>query len=234
MKTLTTLSCTFLILLSSFVSAESAQDDSEPKLKGDKVITLISDQSLKGWQVPSSRWSIKDGVITGDTKGEKLQTPEWIYTTAKFADFVFSADVRLSGGPRANSGIYFRVKPFTFKRGKPGTRYEAPSGYEFDAGLASRHNGSLGDWYARPSLRISADQKVMEKVFKAQDWNRMTIRAKGNRIEYWMNGTKIIDYTDNDPKRSKEGLIGIQMHDQLEMKVEIRNALLIPLVDDQG
>lgn len=233
MKILLALPITLLTFLSCFASAEPAGEASEPEIKGDKVIQLISDQSLKGWKVPSSRWSIKDGMITGDTMGEKLNTPEWIYTNEKFGDFILSAEVRLIGEPNANSGIYFRVKPFTRKRGKSGDSFEAPSGYEYDATLASRNNGSLGDWYARPSLRINADQKVFKNVFKAEDWNRMTIRANGNRIEYWMNGTKIIDYTDDDPKRSKEGLIGIQMHDNLVMKVEFKNALILPLVDEK-
>ena len=233
MRFLSTLPLTLLPLISCVASAESVIESPEPELKGDQVIQLIADQSLEGWKVPSSRWSIKDGEITGDTMGEALKTPEWLYTNESFSDFIFSAEVKLSGGPKANSGIYFRVTPFTFTRGKPGTSYEAPSGYEYDAGLASRHNGSLGDWYARPSLRIFADKQVMKKIFKAGDWNRMTIRAKGNRIEYWLNGTKIIDYTDTDTKRSKEGSIGLQMHDNLVMKVELRNALILPLVDAQ-
>jgi hypothetical protein len=233
MRFLSALSLTLLTARSFVASAEPVVESPEPELKGDQVIQLISGQSLTGWKVPSSRWSIKDGVITGDTMGEALQTPEWLYTNDRFSDFIFSAEVKLSSGPKANSGIYFRVTPFTFTRGKPGTRYEAPSGYEYDAGLASRHNGSLGDWYARPSLRIFADRQVMKKIFQAEDWNRMTIRANGNRIEYWLNGTKIIDYTDNDPKRSKAGPIGIQLHDHLVMKVELRNAFILPLVDDQ-
>lgn len=222
---------TLLALLSCLASAEPPAEASEPELKGDKVVPLISAQSLEGWKAPSSRWTIADGVITGDTAGVALTTPEWLYTTDTFSDFIFSAEVRLTGGPKANSGIYFRVKPFTFTRGKSGTSFEAPSGYEYDADSGSRLNGSLGDWYARPSLRIPPDQELMQKTCKAQDWNRMTIRAKDNRIEYWLNGTKIIDYTDEDPKRSKEGLIGFQMHDNLVMKVEIKNALVLPLVD---
>lgn len=230
MRFLSALSLTFLTVLSCVASAEPAGEASEPELKGEKVISLISDQSFKGWKVPSSRWSIKDGVITGDTAGKKLKIPEWIYTKQTFSDFIFSVEVRLSGKPKSNSGIYFRVKPFTFKRG--GKSYEAPSGYEYDAVPANKNNGSLGNWYARPSLRIHADQKVMKKIFKEGDWNRMTIRAKGKRIEYWMNGTKIMDYTDNDPKGSKEGIIGIQMHDMIVMKVEFKNARVLPLNDD--
>lgn len=71
-------SLTLLFCLSSLASAEAADEAAEPQVKGQKVIQLMSSQSLTGWKAPSSRWSIKDGVITGDTKGEKLATPEWI------------------------------------------------------------------------------------------------------------------------------------------------------------
>ncbi|MGJ8642548.1 MAG: 3-keto-disaccharide hydrolase [Luteolibacter sp.] len=219
----------FILLAPSLLLAEPGNEAVKPEFKGDEVIQLISGNTLEGWTVPSERWSISDGVITGDTKGEKLTTPEWLYTKQSFSDFIFTAEVRLSGGLSANSGIYFRVKPFTFEWRKTGASYEAPSGYEYDAALDGKHNGSLGDWYARPSLRIFPDPQIMKEAFKKEDWNRMTIRARGNRVEYWLNGNKIMDYVDHDPKRSHEGLIGIQMHDRLVMKVELRNASILPL-----
>ncbi|MGJ8671991.1 3-keto-disaccharide hydrolase [Rubritalea sp.] len=220
--------CIALTLAAShFLSAASSDNAKEPTLDDSKDVKLIAENSFEGWEVPSELWTIKDGVITGDTAGKKLKEPEWIYTKKKFRDFIFSADVRLSGGPKSNSGIYFRVKRFDFKW--RGSTYDAPSGYEYDAGLDSRHNGSLGDWYARPSLRVFADSELMKKVFKPEDWNRMTIRAEGDHIEYWLNGTKVLDYIDKDPKRSPEGIIGLQMHDKLVMKVEMRKAVILTL-----
>lgn len=222
-----------LLLTSGLLLAEPGNVAAEPEAIGAEAIQLISGDTLEGWKAPSERWSIADGVITGDTKDEKLSTPEWLYTQQTFSDFVFTAEVRLSGGSRANSGIYFRVQPFTFEWKKTGVTYEAPSGYEYDASLEEKHNGSLGDWYARPSLRIFPDPEIMKEVFKKEDWNRMTIRAFGNRLEYWLNGAKIMDYLDHDPKRSKEGVIGFQMHDRLVMKVEIRNASILPINSDE-
>lgn len=218
------------MLLVKLIAAETVTQAPEPELTGDKVISLISEQSFKGWKVPSNRWTIKDSIITGDTAGEELKTPEWLYTTEKYADYIFSAEVKLSGS-KANSGIYFRVKPFPFTPKNIATPFDAPSGYEYDAALASKYNGSLGDWYARPNLRINPDPIVMQKTFKEGDWNRMTFRAQGNRLEYWLNGIKIIDYTDNDPKGSRVGLIGIQIHDKIVMKVHVKNAFLLPLAD---
>ena len=57
----------------------------------------------------------------------------------------------------------------------------------------------------------------------------MTIRARGNRLEYWINGIKIMDYLDNDPKASREGVIGFQIHDGSVMTVEYRNIHVLPL-----
>ncbi|MDP4625615.1 MAG: DUF1080 domain-containing protein [Akkermansiaceae bacterium] len=218
-----------LLLTQSFLLAEPSNEAVEPDIKGSEAIELISGNTLDGWTAPSERWSIADGVITGDTKGEKLSTPEWLYTQQKFSDFIFTAEVRLSGGSSANSGIYFRAKPFTFEWRKTGASYKAPSGYEYDAALDEKHNGSLGDWYARPSLRIFPDPEIMKANFKKEDWNRMTIRAQGNRLEYWLNGAKIMDYVDQDPKRSHEGLIGLQIHDRIVMKVELRNTSILHL-----
>ncbi|MGJ8676057.1 MAG: family 16 glycoside hydrolase [Akkermansiaceae bacterium] len=205
-------------------------DDVEPEFNGSNVEQLITNNSFSGWQVPSNRWTINGGVITGDTDGEELDAPEWIYTDDEYTDFIFTAQVRLTGGSRSNSGIYFRVNvfDFTFR----GNTYEAPSGYEFDAGLNSAENASLGDWYARRSLRIRVDGDILDEVFAPEEWNRMTIRAVGNHIEYWLNGTKVIDYIDEDPNRETQGLIGFQMHDGLTMKVEIKDVFVQDLNDD--
>ena len=109
----------------------------------------------------------------------------------------------------------------------------APSGYEFDAAydnpIKDNYWGSLGDWYARPKLRIYPDQVIIDKAYTPEDWNRMTIRALGNHLEYWINGIKVMDFTDHDPKGSREGTIGFQIHNGSVMKLEYRNIQILPL-----
>ncbi|MEN8661552.1 MAG: hypothetical protein ACN4GF_07725 [Lentimonas sp.] len=39
---------------------------------------------------------------------------------------------------------------------------------------------------------------------------------------------KIIDYVDDYPKGYLEGIIGLQIHDNAVMKVELRNAQILP------
>ena len=222
-----------------------SQDDNEtiePNVKGTGTIDLLDGGTLDAWKVPSSHWSLNEGsVVVGNTGPEKLKTPEWLHTKQWFSDFEFTCELKLAGDNSRNTGIYYRVNPFIFKGHQKNEEieydklkaFEAPSGYEFDAAFYSpgrtNFRGSLGDWYARPSLRIFPDPSVIKQAYKPEHWNRMTIRARGNRLEYWVNGIKVIDYVDHDPKASREGIIGFQIHDGSVMKIEYRNIRVLPL-----
>ena len=61
----------FLALTIDLLGAQPDNEALEPKVEGAEVVTLIEDDSLAGWRVPSERWSIADGVITGDTQGKE-------------------------------------------------------------------------------------------------------------------------------------------------------------------
>lgn len=213
--------------LPNFSVAEQSNETIEPKLNEVDSINLFNGHDFTGWKVPSANWSIVNNTIVGSTADKKLAVSEWLYTEQRFGDFEFSTEVKLIGDSRRNSGIYFRVNTFLFISARDGKSFEAPSGYEFDL---ARHNpgkrnfwGALGDWFARKSLRIFADQDLISKTYTPQEWNRLTLRARGNRIEYWINGIKVMDYIDTDPKASREGSIGFQLHDGSVMQVAYKN-----------
>lgn len=211
----------------------AANEANEPSLDDSAAIDLLEGGTLDAWNVPSELWSFEAGSIVGDTGPEKITKPEWIYTKQRFDDFIFTCELKLSGDNRRNTGIYYRVNTFMFKNKKGIEVFEAPSGYEFDAAYYEsgkmNYRGSLGDWYARPSLRILPDPDVIKHAYKTDEWNRMTLRARGNRLEYWINGIKVMDFQDPDPKGSREGIIGFQIHDGAVMKVEYRNIHVLPL-----
>ncbi len=214
----------FCLTMSRVAFSQNINEATEPSVKGPGVIDLLKAGSTDAWKVPSTRWHIDAESIVGQT-GEKLQAPEFLYTKQRYGNFEFTCEMRLTGDNHANTGIYYRVNTILF-RGK----YEAPSGYEFDAAVTNDNlTGSIGDWYVRPSLRIYADQAIVNQRFKPENWSRMTMRVHGNRLEYWINGIKVMDYRDQDPKGSREGTIGFQMHDGSVMKVEYRNIRVLPL-----
>ncbi len=227
----------FLICLAtpSLVLSQEANEATEPTFSGPDVIDLLAGGTLDAWKVPSDRWHVKEGSIVGYTGEKMIDVPEWLYTKQRFGDFVFTCEMKLTGDNRRNTGIYYRANIFTY----PGNRnigrpFEAPSGYEFDAAFhnptaARNFTGSLGDWYVRPALRIFPDQAILNQVYKPETWNRLTLRARGNRLEYWINGVKIMDYVDHDPKGSREGVIGFQIHNGSVMQVEYRNMHVRPL-----
>jgi hypothetical protein len=199
--------------------SQDINEATEPSVKGPGVIELLAGNTLDAWKVPSAHWHVDRGSIVGETGVGKLSIPEWIYTKQRFGNFEFTCELKLTGDDHRNTGIYFRVNTISFKG-----RFEAPSGYEFDAAATGdKLTGSVGDWYARPSLRISADSAIINQIYNSDKWNRMTLRARANRLEYWINGIKIMDYLDPDPKGSREGVIGFQMHDGAVMKIESRN-----------
>ena len=224
--------CSFLIIPHLTFSQE-ANEAVEPTLDSPGVINLLEGGTLDAWKLPSAHWYVEEESIVGYTGEEQLEIPEWLYTKQRFSDFEFTCELRLTGDNHRNTGIYYRVNAFLFEGNQGKKSFEAPSGYEFDAAFHNptrRNNrGSLGDWYKRPSLRILPDQAIINQVYKPEKWNRMTIRAQGNRLEYWINGIKIMDYQDHDPEASSEGVIGFQIHDGSVMKVEYRNIRVLPL-----
>jgi Domain of Unknown Function (DUF1080) len=225
------------LTMPSLVFSQNVNDAIEPTVKGPGMVDLLVGGNLDAWKVPPTHWELEAGSIVGQTGGEKLERPEWIYTKQRFGDFEFTCESKLSGDAHRNSGIYFRANVFiagghgdqTGKR----KAFEAPSGYEFDLAYNApgkkKFNGTLGDYYVRPALRIFPDPIIIDQVHQLDDWNRMTLRARGNHLEYWLNGVKIMDYIDNDPKGSREGLIGFQIHNGSVMKVEYRNIRVLPL-----
>ncbi|MEW2922141.1 DUF1080 domain-containing protein [Muricauda sp. ANG21] len=214
---------TVFCLVMPFTFSQTKNEATEPSVSEEGEINLV-ENGLEAWTVPSGHWRLEGEVIVADTGGKILDKPEWLYTKQRFSDFVFTCELQLTGDDNRNTGIYYRVSTFLFR-----DRFEAPSGYEFDAAPNNNYWGSLGDWYKRPKLRVYADSKLIALTVDTDGWNRMTIRARGNRLEYWINGIKIMDFVDDDPKGSKEGMIGFQIHDGSVMKIEFRNVKVLPL-----
>ena len=233
MKQIVMLSICTCLMIPRLGFTQEANEASEPNVTGADVIDLLEGDKLDAWKVPSAHWYLEGESIIGHTGEGKLEMPEWLYTKQQFSDFEFTCEMKLTGDNRRNTGIYYRANTIIWKSKQGNKSHEAPSGYEFDAAFHNpgRKNfrGSLGDWYARPSLRILADPDIINQVYKEEEWNRLTIRARENRLEYWINGIKVMDYVDLDPKASCEGLIGFQIHDGSIMKIEFRNIRILPL-----
>lgn len=147
---------------------------------------------------PAKGWFVKDGCLTmrpvnGIHNGrwfplppedQKLGGGGDICTIGKYRDFEFRFDFRLTEA--ANSG----VKYFFDERQNKGTCEE----YQLlDAGHPDSTKGKDGN------RRIAALYDLLpanaERVVKPLgQWNSGKVVSKGNHVEHWLNGVKVLEY----------------------------------------
>lgn len=208
--------------------------------------TLFNGKDLDGWDGDPKLWSVKDGVIHGETTPENPAKGNtfliWKGGTAK--DF----DLRITFRCNAtnNSGIQYRSKHIT--EGKVGNawvvrgyqhelrnevKFPNTSGFIYDEGGKRGRIclvGEVATWEptGKKVLRSDLiDQKGFEKLFKLDDWNEVAIIAQGNRVRHYLNGQLILDFTDNDPNLAlTEGVIAVQLHAGKPMWTEFKSIRL--------
>jgi hypothetical protein len=208
---------------------------------------LFDGKDLDGWDGDPRLWSVRDGVIHGETTPENVAAGNTflIWKGGDIGDF----DLRLSFRCNAtnNSGIQYRSKHITDESAKNkwvvrGYQHEIRneetfpnvSGFIYDEG-GSRQRicnvGEQGTWEAEAGKKTLStalvDQAAFTDLMKIDDWNDVVIRAEGNRIRHYLNGRLILDFTDNDPQRAlAKGVLALQLHGGKPMWAEYRNIRL--------
>jgi len=168
---------------------------------------LFNGKDLTGWVTPADKpiFSVENGEIVGRTQGD-LKKNEFLVTEKPYRDFVLKAKVKFKNG---NSGIQFRSK-----RADDG----AVSGPQAD--VADGFWGLLYEERGRGMLERYPADKAKELV-KNGDWNEFVITAKGKHVTIDLNGTRIIDRTDE--KFDDEGIIALQTHVGPPMEVRFKD-----------
>tara|TARA_B110000003_G_C16652590_1_gene534849 strand:+ start:1797 stop:2438 length:642 start_codon:yes stop_codon:yes gene_type:complete len=127
-------------------------------------------------------WSVEDGIIYRHTKGGDIITKE------KFKNFELTFEWKISEA--GNSGIKYRTQ------GSLGLEYQVLDDQKHRDNENPTHRaGSLYELVASP------DSKSLKPV---GEWNKGRIVAKGNLIQHWLNGEKVIEIvwgTDDWKKR---------------------------------
>lgn len=160
---------------------------------------LWDGKTTNGWRgakldaFPEKGWKIENGVLKvlpGDG-GESTNGGD-IVTTSTYDSFILSVDFKITKG--ANSGVKYFVDPEANKG------EGSAIGCEFqildderhpDAKLGVKGNRKLGSLYDL----IPAPEK---KPFNINDFNNATIIVRGNHVEHWLNGTKMLEYERNN------------------------------------
>jgi hypothetical protein len=161
-------------------------------------------RSPKADEFPQKSWVIKDGELTVAAGGNAESAAGGdIITREQFSNFELKVDFKMS--PGCNSGIkYFahpNLDPVTGTGAK--TTVGSAIGYEYqilddarhpDATLGRNGNRTLGSLY---DLLPAAPTK---KPSPMGEWNTDLIIVRGNRIEHWLNGEKILACDRKSPE----------------------------------
>jgi sugar phosphate isomerase/epimerase len=148
---------------------------------------------------PTKGWYVKDGCLTMrpmscivdgkwsalPPEDQKLGGGGNIVTKKMYRDFIFKFDFRLTEA--ANSGVkYFYVE------GKNKTsceEYQILDPEHPDANKGRDGNRRVASLY--DLMPANADKIVK----RAGEWNSGMIVSKGNHVEHWLNGVKVLEYT---------------------------------------
>lgn len=172
-------------------------------------VPLFNGKDLSGWEGNRKLWTVRDGMIVGDSPG--IRRNEFLCTTKSYGDFELRLEFRMKDG-KGNSGVQFRSK----RVGKSG----AVEGYQAD--LGNGYWGCLYDEHRRRKTLVKAP-KALDKVLKKAGWNTYTIRAHGNHITMKINGLTTVDYKEPDETIARDGIIALQVHSGPAMRMEFRN-----------
>jgi hypothetical protein len=161
------------------------------KERRDGWTLLFDGKTAAGWRgangasFPTKGWQIADGVLTVTGGGGD------IVSATPYRDFELSVDFRLSEG--ANSGIKYRIAPDATGAG---LEYQLLDDERHpDAKMGRDGNRTLGALYDLIAPANLLDPKSAGKRVNAPgQWNRAVIVLRGNHVEHWLNGFKIVEY----------------------------------------
>jgi len=168
------------------------------KLPSNSWISLFNGTDLTGWvKIGNEKWEVEDGVIHGQGITEEYG---YLQTEKKYQDFhMFLRFKCIADG---NSGLYFHT---AFR---PGTVHVS-QGRQFEIArqLGDHTGGIYGDgrgWQAWPAPEY-------EPLLRPNDWNDFLVKVEANRYVCYLNGIKVLDYTNPKPE-AHDGYIALQLH----------------------
>jgi hypothetical protein len=135
--------------------------------------------SWRGWESPGmpAGWHVANGVLSKDGPVDDL------VTTREYADFELELEWKIGKG--GNSGVFYR-----------GTReydhiYWSGPEYQLldDANAA---DGAQRETAAAAAYGLYGAPAGI--VAPYGHWNRTRLIVRGNHVEHWLNGRKVVDY----------------------------------------
>lgn len=170
-------------------------------------LPLFDGKSLSGWNnYGAEKWTVDNGEILG-----QALTQSYGYLATEKTYRNFEMKVKFKAEASGNSGIFFHssIEGVDIK----GVQVEVdPNPGMHTGGLYE--SGGRG-WLVKPDVEG-------EKAMKAGEWNNVQFVVSGSHVVTFVNGEKIVDYTDSSP-RYTNGVIALQLHSGGQGKIRFKD-----------
>lgn len=212
--------------------------------------SLFNGRDLAGWDGDPRMWSVRDGVIHGETTPE-IEAKGNTFLICKAPPLKdFELRLRYRCNAANNSGIQYRSRhisddtaknPWVVRGYQHELRNEGTlpnvSGFIYDEGGKRGRIclvGEKAEWVdgKKQVTGELLDADAFAKLFKLDDWNEVRIVAQGDRLRHELNGTLTLDFTDAPDLALREGVIALQLHAGKPMWVEFKDIAVRDLGSD--
>ena len=160
---------------------------------------LFDGKTTNGWRgakldkFPAKGWVVENGIlkVLAGNGGESTNGGD-IVTTRTYRNFILKVDFKITKG--ANSGIKYFVDPSMNKGAGSaiGCEFQILDDLRHpDAKLGVKGNRKLGSLY-------DLIPAPANKPFDINKFNTAMIVVRGNHVEHWLNGVKLLEYERNN------------------------------------
>jgi len=205
--------------------------------------SIFNGKDLDGWDGDPKLWSVRNGVIHGETTLEKAANGNTFLIWKKGTTKDFELRLSFRCNATNNSGIQYRSKHITDGQVKNawvirGYQHELRnevtfpnvSSFIYDEG-GQRNRvclvGEKASWSSDGKKVESStliDQDAFSKLMNVDDWNDVVIIGKGVNIQHYLNNRLVLDFTDNEPNFAlTDGVMALQLHAGKPMWAEFKN-----------
>ena len=210
-----TCSCASLSLFSPethnhYNNNNDSSSKNEPVVNKANTINLFNGTDLNGWIIyGTEKWYVEDGLLICES-GPNAEYG-YLGTDDYYKNFVLNLEFMQE--ENGNSGVFFRSTV-------EGTKV---SGWQVEVAPPGLYTGGIYESYGRGWLVKPSMGKDSSLIMG--DWNKLTVKVQDKTVTTWLNGTKMISYTDKKIGEAN-GRIALQIHDGGGIKVKWRNIKL--------
>ena len=205
-------SCASLSLFSPethnhYTTENDSLNNNEPIVNQANTINLFNGNDLNGWIVyGTEKWYVEDGILVCES-GPDAQYG-YLGTEDYYKNFVLNLEFMQEAN--GNSGVFFRSTVEGIK----------VSGWQVEVAPPGLYTGGIYESYGRGWLIKPSFGKDSSLIMG--DWNKLTVKVEDSNVTTWLNGKKMISYSDKKIGDAN-GRIALQIHDCGGIKVKWRN-----------